>query len=69
MYTVIVEVKVVNTMGEVVDAQGYADMGSPHHKHRPLKAEQRFVTFDSIEKAHKALTGVHGLVKAAQDLA
>jgi hypothetical protein len=31
MYTVIVEVKVVNSTGEVIDADGYADMGSPHH--------------------------------------
>jgi hypothetical protein len=68
MYTVIVEVKVVNSMGEVVDAEGYADMGSPHHTHRPLKAEQRFVTFEDIKKAHKALNGVHGIVKAAKEL-
>jgi exosome complex RNA-binding protein Rrp42 (RNase PH superfamily) len=68
MYTVIVEVKVVNSMGEVVDAAGYADMGSPHHTHRPLKTEQRFVTFEDVEKAQKAMYGVHGIVKAAQEL-
>jgi hypothetical protein len=55
-------------MGEVVDAAGYADMGSPHHTHRPLKAEQRFVTFEDIEKAQKAMHAVHGLVKAAKEL-
>jgi exosome complex RNA-binding protein Rrp42 (RNase PH superfamily) len=68
MYTVIVDVKVVNSMGEVVDAEGYADMGSPHHTHRPLKSEQRFVTFEDIAKAQKAMNGVQGLVKAAKEL-
>jgi hypothetical protein len=68
MYTVVVEVKVVNSMGEVVDSEGYADMGSPQHTHRPLKAEQRFVTFEDITKARKAMAGVQGLVTAAKQL-
>jgi hypothetical protein len=67
-YTVIVEVKVVNTMGEVVDSYGYPDMGNPNRKHFPLKTEQRFVTFEGIEKAHESLNALHAVVKQMKEL-
>jgi hypothetical protein len=67
MYTVVVEVKVVNTAGEVVDHRGWPHM-NPERKFSPLKAEQRFVTFEDVEKAHKAMNGVHQLVKSASEL-
>lgn len=67
MYTVVVEIKVVNTLGEVVDDYGMPHM-NPARKFQPLATEQRFVTYEDIEKAHKALNGVHGLIAAAKDL-
>jgi hypothetical protein len=67
MYTVVVEVKVVNTAGEQVDHHGWPHM-NPERKFQPLKTEQRFVTFEDVEKAHKALNGVHRLVEAAKDI-
>jgi hypothetical protein len=67
MYTVVVEVKVVNTEGEVVDHHGWPHM-NPERKFSPLRAEQRFVTFEDVEKAHKAMNDVHRLVGAAKEL-
>jgi hypothetical protein len=67
MYTVIVETKVVNSMGELVDHAGWAHM-NPERKFSPLRTEQRIVTFEDIKKAHKALNGVHRLIDAAKEL-
>lgn len=66
-YTVIVELKVVNTVGEVVDDKGYPHM-NPERKFRPLQTEQRFVTFDDIHQAINTLNALHGVVNQMQQL-
>jgi hypothetical protein len=66
-YTVVVEIKVVNTEGEVVDHKGYPHM-NPQRNFHPLQTEQRFVTFEDVEKAHNTLNVLHGVVKQMQQL-
>lgn len=66
-YQVIVEIKVINEVGDVVDHRGHPQI-SNKKIFTPLETKQDFKYYEHIESAHQNLNVLHAVIKHMKEL-
>lgn len=65
-FKIVVELKVVNEDGDVVDHRGVTAL--PGRSHHPLHTRQDFREFAHIENAHEIMNKLHSTVRSIKEL-